>query len=48
MFCFKCIKMEENVNKFLLAGDKSMTEVHLKNLVLLMVLVVHSEKQRKN
>ena len=22
--------MEENVNKFLLAGDKSMTEMHLK------------------
>ena len=30
MFCFKCIKMKENVNKFLLAGDKSMTEMHLK------------------
>ena len=35
MFCFKDIKMNdikmnEIVNKFLLAGDKSMPEMHLK------------------
>ena len=29
MFCFKC-KMNEIVNKFLLVGDKSMLEMHLK------------------
>ena len=28
--CFKIIKMNEKVNKFLLAGDKSMPEMHLK------------------
>ena len=35
MFCFErssieCIKMNETVNKFLLAGDKFMLEMHLK------------------
>ena len=29
MFCFKC-KMNEIVNKFLLAGDKFITEMDLK------------------
>ena len=37
MFCFECnsiecIKMNEIVNKFLLAGDKFMPEMHLKQL----------------
>ena len=37
MFCFErnsieCIKMNETVNKFLLAGDKFMLEMHLKQL----------------
>ena len=30
MFCFKVYKMNEIVNKFLLAGDKFMPELHLK------------------
>ena len=30
MFCFRCIKMNEIVNKFLPAGDKFMPEMHLK------------------
>ena len=35
MFCFErnsieCIKMNETVNKFLLAGDKFMLKMHLK------------------
>ena len=35
MFCFECssikvCKMNETVNKFLLAGDKSMSQMHLK------------------
>ena len=30
MFCFKCIEMNEIVNIFLLAGDKFMPEMHLK------------------
>ena len=30
MFCFECIKMSEIVNKFLLAGDTFMPEMHLK------------------
>ena len=35
MFCFKCnsiecIRVNEIVNKFLLAGDKFMPEMHLK------------------
>ena len=30
MFCFKVIKMNEIVNKFLLVGDKFMPEMHLK------------------
>ena len=29
-FCFKCIKMNEIVNTFLLAGDKFIPEMHLK------------------
>ena len=31
--CFKIIKMNEIVNTFLLAGDKSMPEMHLKQPV---------------
>ena len=30
MFCFECIKMNEIVNTFLLAGDKFMPEMLLK------------------
>ena len=30
MFCLGCIKVNEIVNKFLLAGDKFMPEMHLK------------------
>ena len=30
MFCFKVNKMNEIVNKFLLAGNKFMSELHLK------------------
>ena len=30
IFCFDCIKMNEIVNKFLLAGDKFIPNIHLK------------------
>ena len=30
IFCFKCIEMNEIVNKFLQAGYKFMPEMHLK------------------
>ena len=30
MFCFECIKMNEIVHKFLLAGDKFVPEMRLK------------------
>ena len=30
MFCFKVYKMNEIMNKFLLAGNKFMPEMHLK------------------
>ena len=33
-FVLRCIKMNEIVNKFLLVGDKFMTEMHLKQLGL--------------
>ena len=39
--------MNEIVNIFLLAGDKLMPEMNLKNLVLLTVLVVHLSKTKK-
>ena len=39
--------MNEIVNKFLLAGDKIMPEIHLKQPVLLIVLVVHLLKTKK-
>ena len=39
--------MNEIVNEFLLAGDKLMPEMHLNNLDLLMVLVVHLPKIKK-
>ena len=40
-------KLNEIVNEFLLAGDKFMPEIHLNNLVLLIVLVVHLLKAKK-
>ena len=47
MFFFKC-KMNKILNKFLLVGNKFMPEMHLKNsLVLLTVLVVHLQKLKK-
>ena len=30
MFCFECIKINKIVNKFLLAGNKFIPEIHLK------------------
>ena len=39
--------MNEIVNKFLLAGDKLMPEMHLNNPDLLIVLVVHLLKINK-
>ena len=39
--------MNEIVNKFLLARDKIMPEMHLKKPVLLIVLVVHLLKTKK-
>ena len=36
--------MNEIVNTFLLIGDKFMPEMHLKQPVLHIVLVVHSQK----
>ena len=39
--------MNEIVSKFLLAGDKFMPEMHLKNLDLLIVLVVHLPETNK-
>ena len=40
-------KMKEIVDKFLLAGDKYMPEMHLNNLDLLIALVDHLLKTRK-
>ena len=39
--------MNEILNKFLLVGDKFMPEMHLKQPVLLIVLVVHLPKIQK-
>ena len=39
--------MNEIVNKLLLAGDKLMSEIHLKELGLLVVLVYHLRKVKK-
>ena len=39
--------MNEIVNKFLLVGDKFMTEMHLKQLGFTYVLVVHIQKIKK-
>ena len=39
--------MNEIVNTFLLAGDQFMPEMHLKQLVLLTVLVIHLQKIKK-
>ena len=39
--------MKEIVDKFLLAGDKYMPEMHLNNLDLLIALVDHLLKTRK-
>ena len=40
--------MNETVNKFLLAGDKLMPKMHLKQLKFTYSLVIIYEKQRKN
>ena len=32
MICFECVKINKIVNKFLLADDKFMPEMHLKQL----------------
>ena len=40
-------KMKEIVDKFLLAGDKYIPEMHLNNLDLLIALVDHLLKTRK-
>ena len=40
-------KMNEIVNKFLLAGDKFMPEIHLKQPDLLILLVEHLLKTKK-
>ena len=40
--------MNEMLNKFLLPGDKLMPEVNLNNLDLLILLVVHLLKTKKN
>ena len=47
--CFECIriKMNEIVNKFLLAGDKFMPEIHLKQPGFTIVLVDHLLKTKK-
>ena len=48
IFCFECVyKMNEIVNTFLLAGDKFMPEMHLKNQDLLVVLAGHLLKTKK-
>ena len=39
--------MNEIVNTFLLAGDKFMPEMYLKQCGLLIVLLVHSQKIKK-
>ena len=39
--------MNEIVNKFLLAGDKFMCEIHLNNQVLLIVLAVNLLNTKK-
>ena len=39
--------MNEIINKFLLIGDKFMPEMHLKQPGLLIVLVVHLPKIKK-
>ena len=44
---FSVYKMNEIINKILPAGDKFMPEMHLRNLVLLTVLVVHLQKIKK-
>ena len=40
--------MNEIVNKFLLAGDKFMPEMHLKQPGLLIVRSIHKKKKKKN
>ena len=42
-----CIKVNEIVNNFLLAGDKFLPEMHLKQRDLLTVLVGHLIKRKK-
>ena len=50
MFCFECIKRSEIVNKFLLAGDKFMPEIHLKQpgFTVLVVRLLKTKKELKN
>ena len=45
--CFRIVNMNETVNKFLLVGDKFIPEMHLNNLDLLIVLVDHLLKIKK-
>ena len=47
MFCFKCTKTNEIVNKFLLVGANFSPEMHLKQPVLLILLVVRALKPKK-
>ena len=47
MFCFKCTKTNEIVNKFLLVGANFSPEMHLRNLALLILLVVRALKPKK-
>ena len=46
IFCFKFIKMNEIVNTFLLAGDKFMPEMHLKQPGLTDCAVAHFLKTK--
>ena len=47
MFCFKVYKMNEIVNKFLLAGDKFMPELHLKQPGFIYSLCVSFTKSKE-
>ena len=44
----KIINMNNVINKFLLAGDKFMPEMHLRHLNLVIVLVLDIKKELKN
>ena len=47
MFCFKVHKMNETVNKFFLAGDIFMTELHLKQPGFPYSAVAHLRETKK-